>query len=202
MVNKWISDNYQDLRTTLLNITRNDTEYIDDLLHEVIIIFMEKDISEQLVKDKKAKFYIIRIALNQYRSKTSDFHKRYRKNPTISLNEALTVDSGKEYDNDYDELLKLNLNIIEDMLRSDHPNHKHYAMIMMLYFSNNNNFAKVSRLLKVPRTTIRRQFDEGAKIVLRKMKSYKDTGIEYGDLPLKILATKVLENYGINGRRY
>jgi|VirMetMinimDraft_7_1064189.scaffolds.fasta_scaffold00828_6 hypothetical protein len=202
MVNKWISDNYQDLRTTLLNITRNDTEYIDDLLHEVIIIFMEKDISEQLVKDKKAKFYIIRIALNQYRSKTSDFHKRYRKNPTISLNEALTVDSGKEYDNDYDELLKLNLNIIEDMLRSDHPNHKHYAMIMMLYFSNDNNFAKVSRLLKVPRTTIRRQFDEGAKIVLRKMKSYKDTGIEYGDLPLKILATKVLENYGINGRRY
>jgi hypothetical protein len=163
---------------------------------------MEKDISEQLVKDKKAKFYIIRIALNQYRSKTSDFHKRYRKNPTISLNEALTVDSGKEYDNDYDELLKLNLNIIEDMLRSDHPNHKHYAMIMMLYFSNDNNFAKVSRLLKVPRTTIRRQFDEGAKIVLRKMKSYKDTGIEYGDLPLKILATKVLENYGINGRRY
>jgi len=202
MVNKWISDNYEDLRTTLLNITRNDTEYIDDLLHEVIIIFMEKDISEQLVKDKKAKFYIIRIALNQYRSKTSDFHKRYRKNPTISLNEALTVDSGKEYDNDYDELLKLNLNIIEDMLRSDHPNHKHYAMIMMLYFSNDNNFAKVSRLLKVPRTTIRRQFDEGAKIVLRKMKSYKDTGIEYGDLPLKILATKVLENYGINGRRY
>ena len=79
MVNKWISDNYEDLRTTLLNITRNDTEYIDDLLHEVIIIFMEKDISEQLVKDKKAKFYIIRIALNQYRSKTSDFHKRYRK---------------------------------------------------------------------------------------------------------------------------
>jgi DNA-directed RNA polymerase specialized sigma24 family protein len=204
MINKWITDNYQDLRKTLLNITHNDIDRVDDLLHEVILIFMKKSIAEDLIINKSAKFYIIRIALNQYRSKTSKFYKEHKKDTgDFQLVEAITNEKHlTDYNYELDEMLDITIKIIEELLKSTDSKDRYHGMLMMLYFSNGHNFAEVARCLNIPRTTIRRQFDDASKVVLNKMKNYKDNElIEYNGLPLKILATKILKGYG-RGRRY
>ena len=196
IVNKWITDNYKDLRKTLLNITHNDYEYVDDLLHECIVIFIQHKKAIELVEKKQAKFFFIRIVLNQYRSTTSSFYKQFRKR-NLTLNEDIKIDieNDEEYDYDLDKLINLNINIIEELLKSDNAIERHYGIIVMLYFSNGHNFAEVARCLDIPRTTIRRQFDDATKIILKKMKE-KRTDIEYNDLPLKILTTELLKGYG------
>lgn len=194
-VSKWITDNYTDLRKTIVNITRNDYELIDDLLNECVLIFMEHDKAEGLVERGQAKWFFIRIVLNQYRSTTSSFYKNYKKKIEIPLNNDITLSDSEVYDYDLDDLIDLNIKIIEDLLRSDKADERYYGIMVMLYFSNGNNFAEVSRCLNIPRTTIRRQFDEASKLILEKMKE-KRTNIEYNDLPLKILASKILKGYG------
>jgi len=205
IVNKWVTDNYIDLRETLLNITNNDFEYVDDLLHECLEFFIKKEIAEELVIKKQAKWYFIRIALNQYRSKTSKFHKNYRK--SLQDNERHIVDKWwesipdtNEYDIEYDELMNLNLDIIEELLLSENEEERMHGFIIMLYFSNDFNFAEVARCLDYSRSTYRRQFDEATKVVLQKMKN-KDTKITYNQLPLKLYTSKLLKGYG-RTRRY
>lgn len=205
MVNKWIEDNYKDLRDTIVNITKDDA-FIDDLLHEVILIFLEKPIAEELVRKKQAKFYFIRIALNQYRSNSSPFHKQYRHN-THRNNRHLINEWWEDldiedtnYNIELDELVNLNLDIIEEMLLSDNKEEKFAGFIIMLWFSNGMNYAEVARCLGVSRSTYRRQFDDATKIVLEKMKN-RDTKITYKQLPLKLYTTELLKGYG-KGRRF
>lgn len=205
IVNKWVNDNYNDLRETLLNITKNDYDNVDDLLHECLEFFIKKEIAEELVIKKQAKWFFIRIALNQYRSTSSKFYKTYKKN--IRTNTRNLVDEWWEsiadtndYDLEYDELMNLNLDIIEELLLSDDEEERLHGFVIMLYFSNDFNFAEVARCLDYSRSTYRRQFDEATKVVLQKMKN-KDTKITYNQLPLKLYTSKLLKGYG-RTRRY
>lgn len=205
IVNKWINDNYNDLRETLLNITKNDYEHVDDLLHECLEFFIKKEIAEELVIKKQAKWFFIRIALNQYRSSSSKFYKTYKKNIRTNTRNLVdewweSIPDTNDYDLEYDELMNLNLDIIEELLLSDDEEERLHGFVIMLYFSNDFNFAEVARCLDYSRSTYRRQFDEATKVVLQKMKN-KDTKITYNQLPLKLYTSKLLKGYG-RTRRY
>jgi len=200
IINEWVEKNYEKLKKELLGITRNDYDLVDDLLNECLLIFIQHKKAEELILKGQAKFFFIRIVLNQYRSKTSDFYRKYKKKVGIPLNENLTIEDKSDYDYDLDELINLNINIIEDLLKSNIPQERYYGIMVMLYFSNGHNFAEVSRCLNISRSTIRRQFDDATKLILEKMKT-KNTNVEYNDLPLKILTTKLLKGYG-KGRRF
>ena len=204
MVNKWITDNYDDLKNTTYNILGEDNYHeVDDLLHTCIEMFINNKNAESVVEKGQAKWFFIRILLNQHRSKTSYYHKTYRRNKSLDYideinNESLINDD--EYDYDYDRLVSLNLDIIEDMLKSTEPKERYLAFIMMMYFSNDYNFAEVARRLEVSRSTIRRQFDEGVKIIMTRLNKTNNE-INYNQLPLKIITTQILKTFG-NGRRY
>ena len=205
IVNKWVNDNYNDLRETLLNITKNDYEHVDDLLHECLEFFIKKEIAEELVIKKQAKWFFIRIALNQYRSTSSKFYKTYKKNVRTNTRNLVdewweSIADTNDYDLEYDELMNLNLDIIEELLLSDDEEERLHGFVIMLYFSNDFNFAEVARCLDYSRSTYRRQFDEATKVVLQKMKN-KDTKITYNQLPLKLYTSKLLKGYG-RTRRY
>lgn len=197
MVNKWITDNYDDLKRTTYNILGEDNYHeVDDLLHTCIEMFIKNKNAQGVVERGEAKWFFIRILLNQHRSKTSYYHKTYRKHTSQYLDQIKVDELEDEvYDYDMDDLIEFNLRIIEQMLVSNDPKERYYSMIMMVYFSNGFNFAEGARCLDISRTHFRRQFDEGAKMVLDKMKRY-NKDIEYNELPLKILATKLLEGYG------
>lgn len=68
----------------------------DDLTQEIALILLDKD--EELIKDLYIKceliYYVIRIIHNQYYSKTSSFHNKYRKIKTLELND-LIYEEGK-----------------------------------------------------------------------------------------------------------
>ena len=193
-ISEWVQLNYDELRLTLLNITKNDYDLVDDLLHEVIIIFMEHPKAQELIDKGQAKWFFIRITLNQYRSSTSSFYRDYKKKNLV-LEEDWIIPADDEYDIDEDIIIEKMLNSIEDMLKSNIPTEKHYALIMMVYFSNGHNFAECSRMLNIPRTTIRRQFYEGVKIVWDKIRK-QDINAHYNNIPIKILSSKLLKNYG------
>lgn len=204
IVNKWITDNYDDLKNTTYNILGEDNYHeVDDLLHTCIEMFINNKNAESVVEKGQAKWFFIRILLNQHRSKTSYYHKTYRQNKSFEYLDEIKVESlinDDEYDYDYDKLVSLNLDIIEDMLKSTEPKERYLAFIMMMYFSNDYNFAEVARRLEVSRSTIRRQFDEGVKIIMNRLNKTNNE-INYNQLPLKIITTQILKTFG-NGRRY
>ena len=204
-LNTWINKNYKDLRDTLKNIMKDEQHLVDDLLHELLLEFIQKPVAQKVVDDGVAKFYIIRMALNQYKSSSSPFYKKYKKH--INNNERYlsnewweSITDTNEYNIELDRLINLNLDIIEELLLSDDIKEKNAAFTIMLWYSNDMNFAEVARCLKVSRSTYRRQFDNATKIVIQKIKG-RDTNITYNQLPLKIFTTKLLKGYG-KKRRY
>jgi DNA-directed RNA polymerase specialized sigma24 family protein len=206
MVSKWFADNYEDLRHQVLKITAGD-ELADDLLHECYIEFEKNKNAEKVIENGSAKWFFIRIVLNQWRSNSSRFYKEYKRDNkkymrlvTEWWDDIKDIEDKLDYDIEKDELINLNFNIIEDLLKSDIEKERYLGFIVMIYFSNDMNFAEVSRLLNVSRSTIRRQFDEATKIILQRMKKL-DTKITYNQLPLKLFTTQLLRGYG-RGRRY
>jgi len=203
MINKWITDNYEDLRKTVNNITKND-ELSDDLLHECIYAFMNNKNAEKVIENGSAKYFFIRIVLNQFRSNTSSFYRNWKRETLKSLRLITEwwedIPDETDYDISVDELVNLNFNIIEELLKSKDNMERYYGFIVIMWFSNDMNFAEVARLLNVSRSTIRRQFDEATKIIISRMNNL-DTKITYNQLPLKIYTTELLKGYG-KGRRY
>lgn len=204
MVNKWFVDNYDDLRTQVLKITAGH-ELSDDLLHECFIEFQKNKNADKVVENGSAKFFFIRIVLNQWRSNSSRFYRTYKKDNTEFMRllpewwaDVNVLDD--DYNVEIDELINLNFNIIEEMLKSDIPKERYLAFVLMLWFSNDMNFAELSRRLKISKSTARRHFDEASKIILKKMRD-ENTQITYNQLPLKIFTTQILRRYG-KGRRF
>ena len=203
-INEWINKNYNDLKKTVLGITKNH-ENSEDLLHEVILDFIQKPIAQKLVDENKAKFFIIRMILNQYHSKTSNFYRTYKRNEKNQTRYLIqewweSIPNNDDYNIELDKLVNLNLDIIEEMLLSKEIKEKNAAFTIMLWFSNDMNFAEVARCIGVSRSTYRRQFDNATKIVLEKMKN-KTTELSYKQLPLKLFTTQLLKGYG-KKRRY
>jgi DNA-directed RNA polymerase specialized sigma24 family protein len=61
-----------------IRVSSND---IDDLMQEIYLILLEYDRDKLIAiyEKKQLKFFIVRIILNQYNSKTSTFYRKYKK---------------------------------------------------------------------------------------------------------------------------
>jgi hypothetical protein len=102
IISQWVNENYNKLKKELLGITKNDFELTDDLLNECLLIFMQHKKAEELILKGHAKFYFIRIVLNQYRSTTSDFYRNYKKRIGMTLEEDFAIEDKIDYDYDLD----------------------------------------------------------------------------------------------------
>ena len=79
MLNDYLTDNYDRLKDIAYNITSGKDD--DDLLSFVIEELYKCDTKRinEIIKKKQMTFYVVRIMLNQYQSKTSRYHYKYRK---------------------------------------------------------------------------------------------------------------------------
>ena len=82
------------------NVCRNIStpELFEDLFHEVVLILLEKT-EQELINAHEGrflKFLFIRIAHNQYKSATSDFHKKYRGQLSLVCIDNVSESSVKE----------------------------------------------------------------------------------------------------------
>jgi len=157
---EYITANYAQIRNWLSGITKQGNQSLaEDLIQEVILIFLEHPKAQDAVDTDTVRFFLVRIALNQWRSSTSPFHYQYR-------------DSFLDFPDDWDETLKsTEYDIQEDLMTEvviqaldlmyQHNDGERYEAIMiMMYYSMGANYSAVGRKLDMPHTTIR-------KIVLR-----------------------------------
>ena len=82
-LNKWVNDHYEWLRGEIgTNITWGKmSEYTEDLLHHIILDLykMDPEKIQELLDNGKLKYYVLRGASLQIRSKTSPFYIIHRK---------------------------------------------------------------------------------------------------------------------------
>jgi DNA-directed RNA polymerase specialized sigma24 family protein len=162
--NQYITDNYTNIKSWLYNVTRGEKPHLyEDMVHEVIAIFLQHKKAQQAIDTGTARYFLVRIALNQWRSSTSPFHYQYR-DSFLDYTEKESVD--EEYNTDMDAMEKLAMLGLDDMYQGD-EDERYQAIIIMLYHSMGSNYSAVGRHLGMQHTTIR-------KLYLRGLKNLKD----------------------------
>lgn len=93
MIREYIRDNYDSIIEIAKVITKGRKPDYEDLAHEVIEILLTGNLEKLngIVKDKKIKFYIVRATINQYRSSSSRYFKKYRKETTLHRKQNNTI---------------------------------------------------------------------------------------------------------------
>jgi DNA-directed RNA polymerase specialized sigma24 family protein len=195
MVNDWVNKNYENIKDWLKGAIKYEDESVrEDLFHEVLMIFIQHPKAEQLIENDQARWFLVRIALNQSRSTSSDHYKLYKKNHSFEFIEDRGDFQDTEYDHERDSLIEDVLEVLDDMYRGTNRE-RYYVMLILLYFTV-ENFAELSRRLKIPRSTIKKNFKEGLEYIRIKMFTVDRDEIKLDNTTIKILKTKLLENYG------
>ena len=194
MVSKWINDNYITIKGWLNNIIKDENQSVqDDLFHDILIAFMEHPRAEEIITDGNARWFLVRMTLNQSRSSTSQHFKRYKKY-NYELDENTIEEEQEEYDLTKDMEIETLLNCLDEMYKGNNRE-RYYAMIILLYMTL-ENFSEVSRRTGIPRTTVSMNYKEGLVILKEKYLNEKNNNIEKDNKTLKILNTKILKDYG------
>ena len=175
-------------KSKVIEIIYKDPEYIkicrqivsygnyqdhQDLFHEVICILLEKTEQEILnaYEAKFIKFLFIRIANNQYRSKTSPFHKKYR-----GMLDLVSIDDVTEKHTDIKEIDEVqNAKMINDLVSSIESLKEYDKQLFKVWFDLGMSSAEVAR-----RTGIEQQNISKKILKIRKQLAEKH-GTDYFD---------------------
>ena len=138
--NDYVTRNYNSIKKDIVKLVGIDNqELAEDLLHDVLLIFLEHPKALQVIEDDVARIFILRIALNQYRSSTSPFNKNYRP-PHTELTKQL-IPEVTEYDIEEDVMIDVVLMSLDDMYNNEQTRYK--AIVVILYHSLGNNYSEV-----------------------------------------------------------
>jgi len=197
MINDWINENYDNIKKWLKNIIKDENPSVQqDLIHDIIITFMEHPKAEQLIEDDEARWFIVRIALNQSRSVTSSHYKTYKQNPINEFDDTLYEVEEEDYDLTRDNQIETLLNCLDEMYNGNNKE-RYYVMLILLY-STIENFSEISRRINIPRTTISKNYKEGLEILKEKYINTTNRKLEINNKTIKILKTTILKDYGRN----
>ena len=194
MVNQWVNDNYETIKGWIKGAIKYENDSVkEDLFHEVLMVFIQHPKAEQLIKNNQAQWFIVRIALNQSRSNSSAHFNLYKKHKTFEYKEIGEFHE-EEYDLERDELTEDVLNCLDEMYNGTNRE-RYYVMLILMYFTL-NNFTEMSRRLKIPRTTIQKNFKEGLEYIRIKLFTVDRGEIKLDNRTIKILKSQILKNYG------
>ena len=185
---QYIESHYTDIKQWLYNITKGERPHLyEDFIHEVITIFLEHSKSQDAVDTGTARFFLVRIGLNQWRSTTSPFHYQYRDS---FLDYTEKEVEAEEYDETEDVLMDVIFRGLDIMYHGTEKT-KYEAILITYYFNNNANYSEVGRQLGVPHTSVR-------KIVLRgltRLKKIIFNDVHDGNYKLD---TDIIDSWSIN----
>jgi len=139
-----MQENYKELKTAANRISSNN-ELSEELLHYCIDQFLMRKDCQEIVASGGARFFIVRIMMNQWASTTSDFFHTYRKqNETI---EGEFEDVVYEEDPSYMELA--------DRVREELGKLVWYdRMLFDTFVNDNHTVSSLARATEIPRTSI------------------------------------------------
>lgn len=152
---------YEDIRKQIKKITRGENpELVDDFVQDVILMFLEHPQANELKSNGGWKWFIIRIAINQWRSSTSKFYYKHKKIKKMEFTEQHDQ-KDIEYDLDQDQRTEQVMLGLDQMFKSENEKHRYEAMIILLYYSTGESFTKLGKTLNQDRTTIGKTFKRG-----------------------------------------
>jgi hypothetical protein len=162
-VTKYVSDNYDNIRNWLYNVTKGERpDLFEDFVHEIIIIFMEHNKAHDVVIAGDARWFIVRIALNQWRSSSSPFHKVYRPKHSELLFDIQLED--EDYDIEMDVIMDLCVQILDEMHMGNLEEY-YMSLVVMIYHTLDHNFSEMQRRLDIPRTSLSKVYNKAIETI-------------------------------------
>ena len=153
MLNKYLIENYDKLKDMAFNLAGSNGK--DDLLSFVIeeLYKCDQDRIDEIIEKNQLSFYIARVMLNQYHSKTSRYYYKYNK--YYEYHTTTTIERLSGYEVDYTikdkELVEERLEWIEDKLKNVYW---FDAECFRIYFRESHSLNSMAKATKISRATI------------------------------------------------
>ena len=153
MLNKYLIENYDKLKDMAFNIAGKNGK--DDLLSFVIeeLYKCDQDRIDEIIEKNQLTFYIARVMLNQYHSKTSRYYYKYNKYyeyHTTTTIESISADN-VDYTIKDKELVEERLDWIEDKLKDVYW---FDAQVFKVYYLENHSLNSMAKATKINRNTL------------------------------------------------
>jgi hypothetical protein len=156
LLNDWIEQNINELRKICNRVAKQNNT--DDLLQVSIQQFLTNR-KVILIPDGEKLFFFARIVRNNFNSKTSKYHKIYRKTNFVELGSNIDIPQ-EEYT---DPILTIEwvLNELEEMKKYDW----YLAQITLHYFAEDCNLTRLSKKIGIPINNLSRDIKK-VKVIL------------------------------------
>ena len=153
MLNKYLIENYDKLKDMAFNIAGKNGK--DDLLSFVIeeLYKCDQDRIDEIIEKNQLTFYIARVMLNQYHSKTRRYYYKYNKYyeyHTTTTIESISADN-VDYTIKDKELVEERLDWIEDKLKDLYW---FDAQVFKVYYLENHSLNSMAKATKINRNTL------------------------------------------------
>ena len=152
MLDKYLTDNYDKLKDISYNITNGKGEDLLSFVIEEIYKCDQIRLREIIEKDQMT-FYVVRIMLNQYHSKTSRYYYKYDKYyeyHTTTTIESITADNTEYTIKDKKEVEE-RLEWIEEKLKDLYW---FDAEVFRIYYREGFSLNQMAKETKISRATI------------------------------------------------
>ena len=166
MLNKYLIENYDKLKDMAFNIAGRKGK--DDLLSFVIeeLYKCDQDRINEIIEKNQLTFYIARVMLNQYHSKTSRYYYKYDKYyeyHTTTTIESITADNTEYTIKDKREVEE-RLEWIEDKLKDCYW---FDSQVFKVYYLEEHSLNSMAKATKINRNTLFKAINNVKKYLIK-----------------------------------
>ena len=153
MLDTYLVNNYNKLKSMAYNITGG--KYSEDLLSFVIeeLYKCDKERIEDIVRKKQMTFYVARVMINQFHSKTSRYYYKYRKYYEYHVSGIVEAISPDNVDADIEskQLVEERLGWVEEKLKDLYW---FDAEVFRIYYREGFSLNEMQKETKINRNTL------------------------------------------------
>ncbi len=166
MLNKYLIENYDKLKDMAFNIAGRKGK--DDLLSFVIeeLYKCDQDRINEIIEKNQLTFYIARVMLNQYHSKTSRYYYKYNKYyeyHTTTTIESITADNTEYTIKDKKEIEE-RLDWVEEKLKDCYW---FDSEVFKVYYLEEHSLNSMAKATKINRNTLFKAINNVKKYLIK-----------------------------------
>ena len=166
MLNKYLIENYDKLKDMAFNIAGRKGK--DDLLSFVIeeLYKCDQDRIDQIIEKNQLTFYVARVMLNLYHSKTSRYYYKYNKYyeyHTTTTIESITADNTEYTIKDKKEVEE-RLEWVEDKLKDCYW---FDSQVFKVYYLEEHSLNSMAKATKINRNTLFKAINNVKKYLIK-----------------------------------
>jgi DNA-directed RNA polymerase specialized sigma24 family protein len=165
MLNKYLVENYNKLKDMAYNVCGGKGS--DDLLSFVIeeLYKCDQDRINEIIEKKQMTFYIARVIINQYYSKTSRYYYKYKKYYEYHVTQIVEQISEDKIDDiiEQKELIEKRLNWIDEKLKDLYW---FDSEVFKIYYKEGFSLNKMQKETKINRNTLHKAISNVKKYLI------------------------------------